>query len=147
MKLLTTMLIAAALATGSGLAMAQPDHDHDQDRHGHHDDHGWHDRDHDHYDHRGDDHRGDDRHYDHRDDHRYYDHRVVVRHGPPHYYGPHYRHWERGYRYEGPVYVVHDYGYYRLRPPPRGYHWVRADDGQYLLVAIATGIILDIALH
>jgi hypothetical protein len=42
--------------------------------------------------------------------------------------------------------VVHDYGHYRLRPPPRGYHWVRADN-DYLLVGIATGIILDMALH
>jgi Ni/Co efflux regulator RcnB len=41
---------------------------------------------------------------------------------------------------------VRDYGYYRLRPPPRGYHWVRADN-DYLLVAIATGVILDIALQ
>ena len=144
MKLLTTMLIATALATGSSLAMAQP-----QD-HGYRD-HGWHgsDRhDHDRYDHGRYEHGRYDRgHYDRgRYDH-YYDRRVVVRHGPPPYYGPRYHHWERGHRYGGPIYVVRDYRSYRLRPPPRGYHWVRADDGQYLLVAIATGIILDIALH
>jgi Ni/Co efflux regulator RcnB len=60
-------------------------------------------------------------------------------------YGHHPR-WERGHRYYGPTYVVRDYGYYRLRQPPRGYHWVRANN-DYLLVAIATGIILDIALQ
>lgn len=52
--------------------------------------------------------------------------------------------WQRGHRYDGPIYVVRDYGHYRLHAPPRGYHWVRADD-RYLLVAIATGIIMDIA--
>lgn len=59
-----------------------------------------------------------------------------------------YRHghrWERGHRYDGPIYVVNDYDRYRLRQPPRGYRWVRdGDDGNYLLVAIATNVILDI---
>ena len=41
---------------------------------------------------------------------------------------------------------MNDYRYYRLRPPPYGYHWVR-DDGGYLLVAIGTGIILDMVLN
>lgn len=53
-------------------------------------------------------------------------------------------HWQRGHRYHGPTYVVRDYRHYHLRTPPRGQHWVRADD-RYLLVAIATGIIMDIA--
>ena len=68
-----------------------------------------------------------------------HDRRYGYRHGA-------HGHWERGHRYYGPNYVVSDYGYYRLRPPPRGYHWVRANN-DYLLVAIATGVILDIALH
>jgi Ni/Co efflux regulator RcnB len=42
--------------------------------------------------------------------------------------------------------VVRDYGHYHLRHPPRGYHWVRSNN-DYLLVAIATGIILDMALQ
>lgn len=52
--------------------------------------------------------------------------------------------WQRGHRYHGPSYVVRDYRHYHLRTPPRGQHWVRADD-RYLLVAVATGIIMDIA--
>lgn len=123
MKTLYSLMLALPLLAGSGAALADHDHDH---RHGHgrdYDRHGWQER-------RGHD-RWDDRRYDRR--------RVVVRHHD------HYRHWERGYRYGGPVYVVHDYGYYRLRPPPRGYGWVRADNNDYLLIALATGIILDIA--
>ena len=58
---------------------------------------------------------------------------------------PGYAAWRRGaylpddYRND----VVYDYGRYRLRPPPRGYHWVRVNQ-DYLLVAIATGLIFDI---
>ena len=131
MKLFASALIAAAMLTGSGVAMAQHHDRGDHDRHDWRDDHG---RDHD-RDHR-----------DHRDYGRYdHDHDRGRGHGP-HWVPPGHR-WERGHRYYGPTYVVRDYRTYRLRPPPRGYHWVRGDDGQYLLVAIATGIILDIALH
>ena len=49
--------------------------------------------------------------------------------------------------YRGPVYVVNDYGHYHVRRPPRGYHWVRDDRGNLLMVAIATGIIADLLLH
>ncbi len=154
MKLLPSMLLATALVTCSGLAMAQPDHD----------DHGWHDQDHgrghghghDRGDDRGDDHgdnhgrgRDHDR-YDDRDRYygRYDDDRPGHGHGPGRdWVPPGHRRWERGHRYDGPIYVVHDYRSYHLRQPPRGYHWVRDDDGQYLLVAITTGIILDMVLH
>lgn len=56
--------------------------------------------------------------------------------------------WERGHAlpYEYRREVVSNYGYYHLRRPPRGYHWVRAN-GDYLLVAVATGVIADIILH
>ncbi|MBJ6980267.1 RcnB family protein [Luteimonas sp. MC1895] len=69
--------------------------------------------------------------------------RVVVRHrGPPPWArGHHYRH--AGY---APTYVVHDYGPYGLRQPPRGHHWRRSDTGDFLLVAIATGIIADVIM-
>jgi Ni/Co efflux regulator RcnB len=40
-------------------------------------------------------------------------------------------------------YVVDDYRRFRLRTPPPGYHWVRVRD-DYLLVAIASGLIFDI---
>ncbi|MCL7715586.1 RcnB family protein [Stenotrophomonas mori] len=54
-----------------------------------------------------------------------------------------------GYRnyYGGPVYVVNDYGRYRLRAPPQGHRWIRDDRGNLLMVAIATGIIADIVLN
>jgi Ni/Co efflux regulator RcnB len=35
-----------------------------------------------------------------------------------------------------------DWGHYHLRRPPHGYHWVRVDD-DFVLVAIASGVILD----
>jgi Ni/Co efflux regulator RcnB len=35
---------------------------------------------------------------------------------------------------QAPGYVVEDYGRYRLRPPPRGYDWVRVGD-DFVLVA------------
>lgn len=52
-----------------------------------------------------------------------------------------------GRRYGGPIYVVDDYYRYDVRRPPRGYHWVRDDAGNLIMVAIATGIIADIVLH
>ncbi|ATQ42683.1 RcnB family protein [Caulobacter mirabilis] len=77
--------------------------------------------------------------------------------GPPpsSYYGrpgyrPGYASWRRGaylppyYRDRG--YVVYDYGRYGLRPPPRGYYWYR-DGSDYLLAAVATGLILDVIIN
>ena len=129
MKLISRLLIAIALLSAGSLALAAPGHgDHDRGNHGnngHHDNRRGHDN----------------RHYDGR---RHDDRRYGYHGGPRYYGGPH--RWERGHRYYGPTYVVRNYGYYRLRPPPRGYHWVRADN-DYLLVAIATGVILDMALH
>ena len=71
---------------------------------------------------------------------------VRERHG---YYPPlgYYSHrWVRGERlpvrfYSRP-YVINDYRAYRLHAPPRGYHWVRVD-GDAILAAVATGIVLD----
>ena len=124
MKPISRLLVAAALLTTGSLALAAPDRDyhgrHDRDRHGH-------DRRHDDRSRHGGDRRG----------HGYHD-------AGPRHHGR--LHWERGHRYNGPTYVVRDYGHYRLRQPPRGYHWVRADN-DFLLVAVATGIILDVALH
>jgi Ni/Co efflux regulator RcnB len=60
-----------------------------------------------------------------------------------------YRQWRRGDRlprYYRDYYRPVDYRYYRLRPPPRGYHYVRDDRGDYLLVGIATGVILGVIL-
>ena len=60
-------------------------------------------------------------------------------------YRPGYAAWRRG-AYLPPTYrgyIVSDYERYHLRPPPRGYRWYRVDD-DYLLTAIATGLIYDI---
>ena len=61
------------------------------------------------------------------------------------YYRPGYAAWRRGAHlppyYRG--YVVNDYHRYHLRQPPRGYAWYRVGD-DYLLAAIASGIIFDI---
>lgn len=41
-------------------------------------------------------------------------------------------------------YVVTDWRSRRLREPPRGYEYVRSDNGEYLLIAAATGVIASI---
>jgi Ni/Co efflux regulator RcnB len=88
------------------------------------------------------------------DDRRYngYNYRGQWYYGPPpaHYgavdYG--YRNWRRGDRlpryYRDRYVVVRDYDRYGYRRPPRGYHYVRDDRGDLLLVGIATGVILGI---
>jgi Ni/Co efflux regulator RcnB len=77
-------------------------------------------------------------------------HRPVVRHvyHPPRHVGP--PPWARGgyvHHYNRPTYVIHDYRGYGLRHPPRGHRWVRDDYGHYLLVAVATGVIVDLILR
>jgi len=44
-------------------------------------------------------------------------------------------------------YVVRDWDAACLAPPPRGYHWVRSDNGDFLLVSANTGIIANILSH
>jgi Ni/Co efflux regulator RcnB len=116
----------AALAVGfSGLAFAQP-------RDGR------------------DDHRGP----DHGNDHRAPDHGPNRGPGPlPHTVdargaGPDHN-FRRGGRlppeYRNRQYVVDDWRGHRLSAPPRGYHWVQTG-GDYVLAAIATGIIAQILL-
>ena len=82
----------------------------------------------------------------------YYNNRWSYGAPPAAYYGrpgyrPGYTAWRRGgylpSYYRGGGYVINDYGYYRLRPPPRGYYWYRAGN-DYVLAAIATGLIFDI---
>ncbi|MFI4973880.1 MAG: RcnB family protein [Caulobacterales bacterium] len=57
-------------------------------------------------------------------------------------------HWRRGQRigyndWNGAQTV--DYRQHHLRQPPRGYEW-RESNGQYVLAAIATGVIASIIL-
>ena len=57
--------------------------------------------------------------------------------------------WYRGdrmpYEYRTRHYVVDDWRGHHLYAPPRGYQWVQSG-GDYLLVAVATGIIASILL-
>ena len=48
--------------------------------------------------------------------------------------------------YRNRQYVVNDYRAYRLAPPPRGQQWVQVGS-DYVLVAIATGLIANIILN
>ncbi|HEY2753761.1 RcnB family protein [Phenylobacterium sp.] len=43
-------------------------------------------------------------------------------------------------------YYVQDWGYYGLRPPPPGYRWIYAD-GNFVLMAAATGLIADVLMN
>jgi len=74
--------------------------------------------------------------YDHHDDHHDNGH-----------HGGWDKHYKRGDRlpdrYRGHEYYVTDYSRYHLRAPPSGYHWIRGDDGQFVLVAVATGLIVQ----
>lgn len=86
------------------------------------------------------------RHYSRPDRYVYDHHRYrAARYYRPYGYRPYV--WHSGARlpsaYYAPRYVVHDYGAYRLRHPPRGYHWVRVDN-DVLLAAIATGVVVQV---
>jgi Spy/CpxP family protein refolding chaperone len=56
--------------------------------------------------------------------------------------------WHKGDRFDRNQwrsYRTVDYRSARLRPPPRGYEWRRVDNN-YVLAAVATGVIADIVL-
>ena len=164
MKRLAIAALAAA-TFAAPLALPSDAAAHDRGR-GHDRDRDW-DRDRD-RDHRGNRNRGNrgrdwdrdgrrgDRH-DRWDRRRYngYNYRGRWYYGPPPsayrdhaHYG--YRAWRRGDRlpryYRDNYYVVREYNRYGLLRPPRGYHYVRDDRGDYLLVGIATGVILGVIL-
>lgn len=106
-----------------------------QDR-GRHDNGRGHDRDE----------RWDDRHDERRDDH--WDHGRWD--GHPVYYGARGPEFRRGgyipYEYRRPIYVVNNYYGHHLPVPPRGHQWVQVG-ADYVLIAIATGIIAQIILN
>jgi Ni/Co efflux regulator RcnB len=58
--------------------------------------------------------------------------------------------WYRGdrlpYQYRSHQYVVDDWRSHHLYAPPRGYQWVQSG-GDYVLVAVATGILASILLN
>lgn len=139
MSRLTTRIlsasIAACLGLGSLAVQAQPGpppgrgngHGQQDMRHGgRHDDRGRHEQRYD---------KRDDRHADRHDNGR--------RGGGPEH------NWYKGSRvppqYRSQHYVVNDWRGHRLSAPPRGYHWIQ-NGGDYLLVAIATGVIASMVL-
>jgi Ni/Co efflux regulator RcnB len=108
------LLSALPMVMTTTAAFAQDYHDHDD--HGH--DHGRHD-----------DHGWHDDHHDH---------------------GRHVgwdKHYHRGEylpeRYRAREYYVTDYQRYHLYAPPRGYVWVQGDAGEFVLIAAATGLIVN----
>lgn len=149
LSLLSIPVLAMSLAAAPAMA---DDRDHDRGRHGHDD---RHDRRDDRRDERRDDRH--DRRDAYRDGYRDGYRRPVVvernyyRPGPPPRVAYRPYGYERGYRYSnyygGRTYVINDYDRYHVRHPPRGYHWVRDDRGNLIMVAIATGIITDLLLN
>jgi Ni/Co efflux regulator RcnB len=126
--------LAAALLSITATGFAQ-----DRDHRG--------DRDHDRYSQRDNDHRNDGR----RDDGRRDDHRGDGRGDGRRWDGAGPSHdLRRGGRlpnqYRNRQYVVDDWRGHRLRQPPRGYHWVQTG-GDYVLAAIATGVIADLIIN
>ena len=85
------------------------------------------------------------------DTHRRDDRRYDNNRGNPHAYyynarGPEFR--RGGYiprEFRNHYYVVNNYRNYRLSPPPRGQQWVQVGS-DYVLIAIATGLIASIVL-
>ena len=78
------------------------------------------------------------------------------RYGPPptNYYGRRgfalgYRPWARGQHlgYYNGRYAEVDYRREHLRRPYRGYHWVRDDQGDYLLAAIVSGLVASVIIN
>ncbi len=138
-KALVVALACAGIAFGGLAEAGRDDHNHGKHaRHGHYDKHerNWKG---------GDKHRGPNAHYrnGYRDGYRDGP-RVVYRNWTP---PP--RAWARGDRLphysRGGYYVVNDWHSHRLHRPNPGYQWVRVGP-EYLLVAVATGVIASIIL-
>lgn len=143
-QLLTTSIAAVLLFASTG-AFAQPDRDHGN-RHGR-SDQGWQQDRHGHD--RGDRDRND-RHGRYDNDRHDNDRYRNGRHDNGRHLGWYKQSFRRGQHvpvvYLAPRYYVNDYRAYRLAPPPRGYRWVRPyhDSNEYLLVQVATGVIMQV---
>lgn len=149
-RLLMVSLAAAmfALPTAGTGAYAQDYGRHDNDRH----DNGRHDND-----------RHDNDRHDSDGDWNPGQHNGYMWHGRWHYgrppayaighpgYSAGWHRWRRGERVPVELrtryVVVNDWRGHHLRPPPRGYHWVRDDRGEYILIGIATGLILSAIIN
>ncbi|RDI97122.1 hypothetical protein DVT68_18780 [Dyella solisilvae] len=124
MKRLLIIALSAALLSGSLNVMASP-----QDEHGH--DAQW-DK-------------------DHHDDQQGHNPKDEGRHDNGNHKGWEKQAYRRGERmpdrYYSREYYVTDYARYHVAPPQPGYRWIRDDSGQLVLTAIATGLIVDIAIQ
>ncbi|HEX7852575.1 MAG TPA: RcnB family protein [Sphingobium sp.] len=67
--------------------------------------------------------------------------------GRPHAQGPQYRNWRKGERFDNRYArnyrVISRPQSYRLKPAPRGYHWVQSGNDA-VLVGITTGIVASV---
>ncbi len=122
------------------IAVAMPALSMAQDRDDHHDDR----RAEQSHDARGVEQRHDDRGVEQRHDDRGVEQRHEDRGaGPDHK-------WHKGDRipaeYRDKHHEVADWKAHNLRQPPRGYHWVNVN-GDYVLAAVATGVIADMLLN
>ena len=93
------------------------------------------------------DHHDDDKHrpQDRHDQHDQRGHDQRDQHGPPHKYVRH-NEWRKGARMNRNDWNRGqrvDYRAYHLNAPPRGYEW-REVDGNYVLAAVATGVIANV---
>lgn len=124
-RALTTGLLIAALSV-TGLAQADPGGEHHGKGHWKHHDHGDH------------------RHWDHHDRDRW-------KHHDRDRWEHHDRHdWHKGgyvdsRYYRDDRYWVRDWHAHHLHRPPHGYRWLHID-GDYVLAAVATGVITAIIL-
>jgi Ni/Co efflux regulator RcnB len=169
-------ILAILSVLGGSAAMADPHFDRDHGRDGNSEHRDWQREGRwSQGDHQGpprEFHRNDDRLY--RDDHRRFEHeryddhygrfddRYARSYGRPDFWRgdrPPFAYDERPYgrydfrrgdqlpvAYYGRPYVIDDYRGCGLYAPPRGYRWVRVD-GNAVLAAIATGIVLDAVYH
>jgi Ni/Co efflux regulator RcnB len=85
--------------------------------------------------------------HDHDRDHHDNDRKVVIEHDRGNHEGWYHRGGRVPPEYRDHRYVVNDWRTYHLHEPPRGYQWVRSDNGDFLLVAAATGVITDLILN
>jgi Ni/Co efflux regulator RcnB len=83
-------------------------------------------------------------------DRRYRDNRGDRNDGGPYYYGARSPEFRRGgyipYEYRNRQYYVNDWRGHHLSAPPRGYQWVQVG-GDYVLIALATGLIANLILN
>ena len=112
----------AALSLGMGGAAFADDHDHGRG---------------------GNDSHHDDRHDDHGHGHDQHANDRGRGAGPDHSF---YRGGRLPTQYRSRQYVVDDWRGHHLSAPPRGYHWVQTG-GDYVLAAIATGVIASVLLN